>query len=284
MSKKETRSAVVTGAGSGLGFATAKLLKKEGWTVFGTIIESQSPKDLEKLGITPIVVDIADPESTENAKRIVEEALGEEGLSALINVAGLPVGGLLEGCSPEYIRYALSVIVEGTINMVRSFLPLPRKYGPARTVNVTTSGTFIPAIFTAPYSICKFAEQGITEVLRYELRKFGIQVTSVAPGGMKTPMTADMKGGTEKNWERMGPESREIYYDKIHKSLNFINMMGGLGSKPESVAKVILKVLNKKKMKITYLAGPMVVWMKPVKRLLGEDLFETMMSKMQKMG
>lgn len=284
MSKKETRSAVVTGAGSGLGFATAKLLKKEGWTVFGTIIESQSPKDLEKLGITPIVVDIADPESTENAKKIVEEALGEEGLSALINVAGLPVGGLLEGCSPEYFRYALSVIVEGTINMIRSFLPLLRKYGPARIVNVTTSGTYIPAIFTAPYSISKFAEQGITEVLRYELRKFGIQVTSVAPGGMKTPMTADMKSGTQANWDRMGPEIHDIYYDKIHKSLDFINMMGGLGSKPESVAKVILKVLNKKKMKITYLAGPMVVWMKPVKRLLGDDLFETMMSKMQRMG
>ena len=80
----------------------AKLLKKEGWTVFGTIIESQSPKDLEKLGITPIVVDIADPESTENAKRIVEEALGEEGLSALINVAGLPVGGLLEGWQDKF--------------------------------------------------------------------------------------------------------------------------------------------------------------------------------------
>lgn len=284
MSKNETRSAVVTGAGSGLGFATAKLLKSEGWTVFGTIIESQSPDELKKLGITPVVVDIADPESTEAAKKQVEEALGDEGLSALINVAGLPIGGLLEGCSPEYIRWGLSVVVEGTINMVRSFLPLLRKYGPARIVNVTTSGTYVPAVFTAPYSICKFAEQGITEVLRYELRKFGIQVCSVAPGGMKTPMTEDMKGNTQKNWDRMGPEIYDIYYEKIHKSLDFINMMGGLGSKPESVAKVILKALNKKKMKITYLAGPMVVWMKPAKRILGDDLFETVMSKMQRMG
>lgn len=284
MNNQETRSAVVTGAGSGLGFATAKMLKQEGWTVFGTIIESQSPDELEKLGITPIVVDISKPELTDAAKKQVEEALGDEGLSALINVAGLPVGGLLEGCSPEYIRWSLSVIVEGTINMVRSFLPLLRKYGPARIVNVTTSGTFIPAIFTAPYSICKFAEQGITEVLRYELRKFGIQVCSVAPGGMKTPMTEDMEGNSQKNWDRMGPEIHDIYYDKIHESLDFINMMGKYGSKPESVAKVILKALNAKKMKITYLAGPMVVWMKPVKRLLGEDLFEAMMSKMQKMG
>ena len=282
--KKETRSAVVTGAGSGLGFATAKLLKKEGWTVYGTIIESQSDKELKKLGVIPLVIDISDPKSTDAAAKFVAKEQGDAGLSALVNVAGLPVGGLLEGCSPEYIRWALSVIVEGTINMCRSFLPLLRQYGPGRIINVTTSGTYVPAVFTAPYSVCKFAEQGITEVLRYEQKKFGIQVASVAPGGMKTPMTDDMKGNTKKNWDRMGDEIYDVYYDKIHSSLDFINAMGGLGSKPELVAKVILKALNAKKMKITYLAGPMVTWMKPAKRLLGDDLFETVMSKMQRMG
>ena len=284
MSKKETRTAVVTGAGSGLGFATAKLLKKEGWTVFGTIIESQSPKELEKLGITPIVVDISDPDSTAACADTVSAAVGDKGVSALINVAGLPVGGLLEGCSPEYFRWAISVIVEGTINMCRSFLPLLRQYGPARIVNVTTSGTFIPAVFTAPYSICKFAEQGITEVLRYELRKFGIQVTSVAPGGMKTPMTNDMDGNTKKNWDRMGPEIYDIYYDKLAPALNLINTMGKFGEDPMKTAKKINKVLNVKKMKITYLSGATVVWMKPVKRLIGPEKFESMMAFMQRMN
>ena len=60
--------------------------------------------------------------------------------------------------------------------------------------------------------------------------------------------------------------------------------MGKMGVEPVKVSKVILKALNAKKMKITYLAGPTVVWMKPAKRLLGDDLFETVMSKMQKMG
>ncbi len=102
--KQENRSAVVTGAGSGLGFATAKRLKAKGWKVFGTIIASQSDEELKKLGIIPIVIDISDPNQTEAAAKFVEKAQGDSGLSALINVAGLPVGGLLEGCSPEYMR------------------------------------------------------------------------------------------------------------------------------------------------------------------------------------
>lgn len=281
--KKETRSAVVTGAGSGLGFATAKLLKKKGWKVFGTIIASQSDKELKELGIIPIVIDISDPDQVQAAADFVDKEQGDAGLSALINVAGLPVGGLLEGRTPEYFRKAISVIVEGTINMCRSFLPLLRKYGPGRIVNVTTSGIYVPAVFTAPYSICKYAEEGITRVLRYEMIPFGIQATSIEPGGMKTPMTHDMKGNTEKNWNEMGPKIRDIYYDKIHKSLDFINAMGAMGSSPDLVARKIEKVLNKKKMKIRYLAGPTVEWMAPAERILGENRFESLMARMQKM-
>lgn len=282
--KKETRSAVVTGAGSGLGLATAKRLKKSGWKVFGTIIASQSDEELKKLGIIPIVIDISDPEQVEAAAEFVDKEQGDAGLSALINVAGLPVGGLLEGRTPEYFRNAISVIVEGTINMCRSFLPLLRKYGPGRIVNVTTSGIYVPAVFTAPYSICKYAEEGITRVLRYEMIPFGIQATSIEPGGMRTPMTADMEGGTKKNWDQMGPEIHDIYYDKIHKSLDFINSMAKFGSSPDYVAKKIEKVLNVKKMKIRYLAGPTVEWMAPAERLLGENRFEKLMAKMQKMS
>ena len=283
--KQESKSVIVTGAGSGLGFATAKLLKAKGWKVFGTIIASQSDEELKELGIIPIIIDISDPKQTDAAAEFVGKEQGNAGLSALINVAGLPVGGLLEGCSPEYMRNAISVIVEGTINMCRSFLPLLRKYGPGRIVNVTTSGYYSPAVFTAPYSICKYAEEGITRVLRFEMIPFGIQATSIEPGGMKTPMTANMAEATEKNWARMGPEIRDIYYDKLHDALEFINKMGGsMSSSPELVARKIEKVLNKKKMKIRYLAGPTVAWMAPAERIFGENRFEKMMAKMQKMG
>lgn len=240
--KNETRSAVVTGAGSGLGFATAKMLKQQGWTVFGTIIQSQSDEELKKLGITPIVVDIANYHSTDAARDFVAEKLGDRGLSALINVAG-----------------------------------------PARVVNVSSSGVRVPAVFTSIYSITKYAIEGITNSLRYEMIPFGIQATSIEPGGMKTPMTANSKEAAERTWAYQLPGIKEIYYPKIGKSLDFIDSMIKTASKPEVVAKVIVKALNAKKMKIRYLAGPTVLMMGPMQRILGENRFEALMAKMQKL-
>lgn len=151
MAKKyvETRSAIVTGAGTGLGFATAKMLKEQGWKVYGTIIEGQSDTELKKLGIEAITVNIADHKQTDAARNYVAKDLGNKGLTALINVAGIagPGGGLLEGISPEDAQLTFDVNISGTLNMVRSFLPLLRKYGAARIINVS-AGVRTPAVFT----------------------------------------------------------------------------------------------------------------------------------------
>lgn len=283
--KNETRSTVVTGAGSGLGFATAKMLKQQGWTVFGTIIQSQSDEELKKLGITPIVVDIADYHSTDAARDFVAEKLGNRGLSALINVAGQAgVGsGVIEGVPPERVKIMFDTNITGTLNMIRSFLPLLRQYGPARVVNVSSSGVRVPAVFTSIYCVTKYAIEGITNSLRFEMIPFGIQATSIEPGGMKTPMTANPKEGTEKTWAYQLPGIKDIYYPKIGQSLDFINSMIKTASEPEVVAKVNVKALNAKKMKIRYLAGPTVLMMGPMQRILGKNRFEALMAKMQKL-
>lgn len=279
----ETRSALVTGAGSGLGFATAKMLKEQGWKVYGTIIESQSDAELKKLGITPIVLDISDYRQTDAARDFVGKNLGEKGLSALINVAGIagPGGGLIEGVSPENAKLVFDTNITGTLNMVRSFLPLLRKYGPARVVNVS-AGVRAPAVFTSVYLISKFAVEGITNTLRYEMMPFGIQATSIEPAGMKTPMTANPEENTKKTWDRMGDEIKKVYYDKLAPSLDFINSVIDQAEEPEEVAKVILKALNARKMKIRYMAKSSA-WQAPVQRLIGENAFEKMMAKGMKL-
>jgi NAD(P)-dependent dehydrogenase (short-subunit alcohol dehydrogenase family) len=283
--KSQQKSVLVTGAGTGLGFATAKMLAEKGWIVFGTIIPSQSPGELEKLGITPIVTDITARESVEDCYKVVESKVGEAGLSALVNVAGLAgvAGGVIEGVSEDRIRALFDVNIFGTLRMVQVFLPLLRKYGPARIVSVSTSGVRVPAAFSGIYAISKYAVEGITNSLRYEMPIFGIQATSIEPGAMETPMTANSKENMARTWDRMPPEVREAYYDKLNPSMEYMSNMIQQANPPEVVAKVIVKALYAKKMRIRYVGGRDVKMMPFLQRLLGENLFEKMMIAIQKM-
>ena len=278
----KNRIAVVTGAGTGLGLVTAKLLKENGWKVYGTLIEGQDDEELNKLGIIPYVIDISDPKQVNELAKFINEK-EENGISDLINVAGIagPGGGLLEGISYENVRLTLNVNVEGTLNMVRSFLPLLRKYGEGRIVNVA-AGVRTPAPFTGAYLVSKYAVEGITNVLRYEMAPFGIQATSIEPAGMKTPMTANAAENQKKTWERMGQEVKDAYYEKINPSLEFMNSVVDKADEPIDVAKVILKALTAKKMKIRYMADS-VKWQAGVQRLIGENAFEDMMMKGMKL-
>lgn len=283
--KNIQKTALVTGAGTGLGFATSKMLSAEGWKVFGTIIPSQSPDDLEKLGITAIVTDITDRKSIENCYKIVEKGVDTRGLSALVNVAGVAgiAGGVIEGVSEDRIRALFDVNVFGTLAMIQIFLPLLRQYGPARIVNVSTSGVRVPAAFSGIYAISKYAVEGITNSLRYEMPIFGIQVTSIEPGAMDTPMTANSKENMAKTWERMPQYVRDLYYDKLNPSMEYMQNMIKAANPPEVVAAVILKALKAKRMKIRYIGGKDVKMMPFLQKVLGENLFERMMLKVSKL-
>jgi len=283
--KNKQKTVLVTGAGTGLGFATAKMLVEEGWQVFGTIIPSQSPEPLEKLGITPIVTEITMRESIEHCYTVVAENVGDNGLAALVNVAGVAgiAGGVIEGVSEERIRALFEVNVFGTLRMIQTFLPLLRQYGPARIVNVSTSGVRVPAAFSGIYAISKYAVEGITNSLRYEMPIFGIQVTSIEPGAMATPMTANSQENMAKTWERMPDHVRELYYSKLNPSMEYMQNMIKAANPPEVVAKVIVKALKAKKMKIRYVGGKDVQMIPFLQKILGENLFEKMMLSVQKL-
>jgi NAD(P)-dependent dehydrogenase (short-subunit alcohol dehydrogenase family) len=167
--------------------------------------------------------------------------------------------------------------------MVQVFLPLLRKYGPARIVNVSTSGVRVPAAFSGIYAISKYAVEGITNSLRYEMPIFGIQVTSIEPGAMETPMTANSKENMAKTWDSMPAEVRKIYYDKLNPSMEYMSNMIQKANPPEVVAKVIVKALYAKKMRIRYVGGKDVQLMPFLQTILGENLFEKMMIAVQKM-
>lgn len=278
------KTALVTGAGTGLGLATAKMLSKEGWNVFGTIIPDQPIDDLNKFGITPIVMDITDRKSVEDGYEYIAGKVGDNGLAALVNVAGVAgiAGGIIEGVSEERIRALFEVNVFGTLRVIKVFLPLLRKYGPGRIANVSSSGVRAPTAFSGIYAISKYAVEGITNSLRYEMPIFGIQVTSIEPGAMETPMTANSKENMAKTWDMMPADVKELYYEKLNPSLEYMDSMIQKANPPEVVAKVILKALKAKKMKIRYVGGKDVRFMPFLQGILGENLFEKLILSVQK--
>lgn len=282
---KTRKTALVTGAGSGLGFVTAKMLSEMGWKVYGTITPGRSPKKLKKINCIPVVVDISDRESVESAYGYIAKDIGSDGLAALINAAGVAAiaGGVIEGVPEERIKALFEVNVFGTLRMIQVFLPLLRKYGPARIINVASSGVRVPTAFSGIYAISKYAVEGITNSLRYEMPVFGIQVTTIEPGAMKTPMTANSNENMTKTWDMMPADIKKIYFKKLNPSLQYMNKMIQHANKPEAVAKVIVKALYAKKMKIRYIGGSDVLFLPFLQRFLGENQFEKLILKAQKL-
>jgi NAD(P)-dependent dehydrogenase (short-subunit alcohol dehydrogenase family) len=278
--------ALVTGAGTGLGFATAKLMASQGWNVYGTHLPSQSPEALERCNVVPIAMDITDERSVKHGYDRISKEVGQAGLSTLINVAALAeiAGGVIEGVAMERIKALFEVNVFGTLRVIQTFLPLLRAYGPARIVNVGSTATRLPIPFTGIYAISKFAIMGITNSFRFELAPFGIQVTSIEPGAMDTPMTANHQAGLEVTWSRMPSHVQELYRPKLGPTL--AAMRDGLekADPPEVLAALICKVLQVKNMKMRYVGGRGSTGLVVMQNLLGENLAESLIKKALKLN
>jgi NAD(P)-dependent dehydrogenase (short-subunit alcohol dehydrogenase family) len=280
------RYAVVTGAGTGLGFVTAKLMASKGWEVYGTHLLSQSPDELKRAGVIPVIMDVTDERSVKDGCDRISREIGDAGLATLVNVAALAeiAGGVIEGVSMDRIKALFDVNVFGTLRVIQTFLPLLRAYGPARIVNVSSTATRIPVPFTGIYAISKFAIMGITNSLRFELAPFGIQVTSIEPGAMVTPMTANHEVNLEKTWDRMPPHVKELYRPKLGATL--AAMHDGLvkADPPDVLAELIYKALQAKKMKMRYVGGRGTASLVMMQSLLGENLAESIVKNALKLN
>ena len=280
------RYALVTGAGTGLGFATAKLMASKGWEVFGTHLPGQSPDDMKRHGVVPVVMDVTDESSVTAGREWIAREIGDTGLATLVNVAALAeiAGGIIEGVPMDRIKALFDVNVFGTLRVTQTFLPLLRAFGPARIVNVSSTATRIPIPFTGIYAISKFAIMGITNSLRFELAPFGIQVTSIEPGAMDTPMTADSQANLEKTWSRMPPHVNELYRPKLGPTLAAMREGIEKADPPEVLAEVIYKALQARKMKMRYVGGRGTSGLVAMQNLLRENLSESLIRRALKLN
>jgi NAD(P)-dependent dehydrogenase (short-subunit alcohol dehydrogenase family) len=264
-------TALITGASTGIGRATALRLATAGWTVLAGVRDSEAAESLERVApggrVRALTLDVTDPAQIADA---VEE-LPEAGLDALVNNAGIGVGGPLEVIAEEDLRRQFDVNVFAQLAVTRAMLPALRR-ARGRIVFMSSIGGRVALPYTAPYGASKHAIEAFGDALRVELHSSGIQVALVEPGSVATPIWD--KGRAEADRVRIPPEL-EPQYGKIPAAMQkVIADTASRGVPPEQVAATIERALTAKRMRARYLVGRDAQIMLALRRLLPTQLFD----------
>ena len=185
--------AVITGASTGIGFASASMFVENGFHVYGSVRSEEDADRLRKsLGpmFSPLLFDVTDHEAIQEASREVANTMGSTGhLAALVNNAGIAVNGPLEHLPIDRIRQQFEVNITGLMGVTQAFLPLlkPRDGRPSgRIINIGSISGIIASPFTGAYAASKHALEGLTDALRRELLVYDIPVVLIQPGPIRT--------------------------------------------------------------------------------------------------
>ena len=239
MNKFDNKIAIVTGASSGIGLVTAKKLVSLGAKVYGL---AHNP--FETQDFTYKVCDVTDAEQIEKVTKEIFEK--EKRIDLLVNCAGMGISGSVENSPNEKIAKIFDVNFFGTVKMCKAVIPYMRKNGFGRIVNISSVAGELPIPFQTFYSATKASIESFTAGLNMEVKPFGIRCACVLPGDTKTGFTK----AREKN-----PLDDESYGKRIEISIAKMEHDEQNGMTPDSVAKVVCKVLSKKNPKPTNLVG-----------------------------
>ena len=231
MSEQSHRSAVVTGAGGGLGRDIALQLAAKGYVVFGTALGPAEVQDLKEASggrVSLAVCDITKPETVMAWAAGVSEALGDVGLDLLINNAGILTPGPIEVLPLDAIRREFDVNVFGALSVINAYLPALRK-ARGRVIQVSTWTASVPLPFNGPSGASKAAMEVFAAVYRAELKTFGVDFVVAAAGNMRTGGPAKTAAALAHVADEMTPPQRELYgkaFDTFATKLNSMQDAG----------------------------------------------------------
>ena len=261
------KSAVVTGASTGIGRAICEALAGAGWRVFGSVRKEKDAEALKaSLGasFTPLIFDVTDDAGVKAAAKSVETELGVKTLGALVNNAGVAMGGPMRYLPLADLQRQLDVNLYGPIRVTQAFLPLlgaERKFNgpPGRIVNMSSVAGRMAAPFMAPYAISKHALEAYSESLRRELLVHGVDVIIIGPGAIKTPIWAKADDIDVEAYK--GTE----YYDLMSQMRASMQSYGGEGLPPEAVGALVREALESARPKTRYaiLKNKFMMWTLP---------------------
>jgi NAD(P)-dependent dehydrogenase (short-subunit alcohol dehydrogenase family) len=257
----EQRVVLITGASSGVGQATARLLAQQGYRVFGTSRQLASAG--ETPGVTRVALDVRSDDSVAACVNTVRSLTDR--LDILVNNAGYELAGALEEFSLDEAKAQFETNFFGVVRMVKAVLPEMRRQQQGQIINVTSLAGLSPIPFLGLYSASKFALDGYTEALRHELKPFNIRVSQIAVGFLRTPMTnhRQVVAGRIAEYEPW----RQRAYDAIQAS-------EAKAPGPELVADAVLNIVRSKTPRLRYVVGQQAKLVTRLRRFLPAGAYE----------
>jgi NAD(P)-dependent dehydrogenase (short-subunit alcohol dehydrogenase family) len=252
------KSVVITGASTGIGWATAKLLLERGFRVFGSVRKQADADRLRSefgANFTPLIFDVTDEAAVLAAAREVRNSLNGETLAGLVNNAGIAVAGPVLELAADEFRRQMDVNVVGPIITTQAFGPLlgsdPSLKGPkGRIVMISSVAGKNGNPLTSAYSASKHAIEGLSESLRRELMLFGIDVIIVAPGAVKTPIWSKAEEVDISAYQN------SPYFPALKGMRKYMLKFGETGLPAEKIAERIAEALTSASPKVRYQITP----------------------------
>ena len=269
MTQSIGHTAIVTGASSGIGRATAEALAQRGFTVFGT---SRRATNAGPNQVSMLSCDVTDDESV---RGMIASVLSRTGrIDVLVNNAGLGLQGGAEESSIAQVQALFDVNLFGVIRATNAVLPAMRQRGGGRIINISSVLGLIPAPYSAHYSATKHALEGYSESLDHELRAFDIRVSLVEPGYTRSVFDQNS----------LPPDSPIPEYEQARRGVRaLIEDAMATADPPEVVAQAVLLAATTNRPRRRYAAGKVARQVSVLRRFAPSDAFDKSLRKQMRL-
>jgi NAD(P)-dependent dehydrogenase (short-subunit alcohol dehydrogenase family) len=271
-----SKAVLITGCSSGIGQATAEHLVKKGWNVYATARRIETMQELGDLGCKLIALDVTSEQSMSEAVAEVEASEGAVGV--LINNAGYSQSGAVEEVPLDVARRQFETNVFGLVRLCQLVLPGMRRQRWGRIVNLSSMGGKVVFPGGGWYHATKFSVEALSDALRFEVKKFGIDVVLIEPGLIRTRFGETAVSSIEDDIPLEGPYAS---FNRAVAKLTgeaYEGPMAKLGAGPEAVAKKIEAAISRRRPRTRYPVTASAKFMLGVHRLLPDRGWDAMMA------
>ena len=275
--QKENKVAIVTGSSSGIGFETSVLLARNGFHTYAAVRnldKSQPLIDMSKKDGLSIQVIELDVSSDKSVKDAINKVLSEnKRIDVVVNNAGYALAGSFEDLSMDEIKSQFETNFFGAIRVIQAILPSMRNQRNGRIVNVSSMGGRIAIPLDSAYHGTKFALEGLSESLQYEVEQFGIKIIIIEPGAIKSNFFNNLKMASK-------AQRLDSPYTQMMQKLNAgFSFMLENAPHPVEVAKVILAAVTSEDPQLRYTVGDDAAMILQAKRTMSDTEFRNLMKK-----